>query len=124
PPGCGRDSTLECMAAAAANDELRLGIASVRCVFELRPDAQTPKGASSITAAPDSGGWTLWWRPIPATMDGTAADPFFTDPTQDAGAVALVSGLVQCQWLAFKTVTDPNTRKPKSREKLPEISAM
>jgi type II secretory pathway component PulJ len=121
PPGWGRQTTAEVILASQAAEEMRINMASVRGVFELRPDRFTPAGAASITAAPTEGGMTLWWRPLPSQPTGAKGDPYAMEPMEDPSAVPIISGLVQCQWLAFKTIMEDN--KPKSREKLPELTA-
>ena len=50
-------------------------------------------------------------------------DPYTLDPTQDPSSVRVAVGLVECNWQVFKTVMDPATNKPKSREKVPTLSA-
>ncbi len=66
----------------------------IRCAFELRPERD--------------GTWTLWWRALPLPEHGGAIARD-TDPTEDPGAVALVSGLTKCRWTAF----DDRERKSK-----------
>jgi hypothetical protein len=122
PPGWGRNTTAEVMAANHATLSVQQEMAATRGVFELRPDRLTPPSAASATAAPDQGGFTLWWRPLPAQPTGDAGDPYAMDPTEDPAAVAVVSGLTNCRWLAFKTVTEDN--KPKSRQLLDAMDVL
>jgi len=68
----------------------------VRGVFELRPDDMTRR-VDGERAKLTNGqlGLTLWWRPL---VDERGAE---VDPTDDARAVPIVSGLAQCTWKAY-----------------------
>lgn len=97
--------------AEPAADPIGTQAVAVRGVFELRPDWATrrvpaPGQEETEPAPPANGdaGWTLWWRPLPAagTLADAAQDPRLIDPTRDANAVPLVSGLTHFQWRAFK----------------------
>ena len=68
----------------------------VRGVFELRPDRATYTGGAPMARREDGRiGWTLWWRALPDE------DSLNRDPTEDAEAVPIISGLSQCVWRAF-----------------------
>lgn len=80
------------------DDEFRPVLAGpVRGVFELRPDAATRRMGLRPVVNPDDPrvGWTLWWRPL---VDDRSLD---VDPTDDAEAVPIASGLTVCTWRAF-----------------------
>lgn len=111
PPGFGRSTTQEVLAAVDSVSEESV---AVRGVFELRPDAATPPGAVTGLSRPADGeGWTLWWRPLPPNADGANEQVYLGDPTQDAAAVVIATGLVECQWISFKL-----------GERTPELSAL
>lgn len=122
PPGWGRSTTAEVMEAQEAFDALQVGMAATRGVFELRPDEATPVHLRDNLAPPEPGGWTLWWRPLPAQSTGEDGDPYMLEPWEDPTAVPVVSGLVQCRWLAFKAVSEPG--RPRVREKQPALESM
>ncbi|MCB9844978.1 MAG: prepilin-type N-terminal cleavage/methylation domain-containing protein [Phycisphaeraceae bacterium] len=56
----------------------------VRGVFELRPDEDS---------------WSMWWRPV--QPDGSPQIPGF-ETRRELSAVRLASGIVWCQWQAFR----------------------
>jgi len=101
------------------------GAMAARGVFELRPDAVTPRERMNPGEQPagDGKGWTLWYRPLPPTEGLVTPDPYTLDPTQDPNSVRVATGLVECNWQVFKTVMDTATNKPKGREKVPSLSA-
>jgi hypothetical protein len=120
PPGFGRSNTVEVMEAMTA-----LPTGPQRGAFELRPDVSTPAAAlgDANTVDMNNPGWTLWWRPLPPNVGEQAPDPYAMDPAQDPAAVVIATGLQECQWQAYKTVTDPVTGKSKGREKISEMEA-
>jgi hypothetical protein len=73
---------------------------SVRGVFELRPDATTNRLLPLQQVSEQ--GWTLWWRPLPASDQDSDGDRFTLDPTADPRAVPIATGLAGVQWIAFK----------------------
>ncbi len=117
PTGFGRSTLAEIVEAMAVEPT-----GPTRGAFELRPDATTPQTSIGDLNEidPESTGYTLWWRPLPATEELQTPDPYLMDPTEDPTAVVLATGLVQCKWTAFKTKYD-EAGKSLGRERLTEM---
>jgi len=103
------------------DDEFRPVLAGpVRGVFELRPDAATRRMGSRPAVNPDDPrvGWTLWWRPL---VDDGSLD---VDPTDDAEAVPIASGLTVCTWRAFIKKERSETLRVMSTLEVPAFMEM
>ena len=70
----------------------RLRGTSLRCAFELRPDAEPTDGGPATC--------TLWWRPLPLAEHG-GATARGADPARDRNAIPLITGLTRCVWTVF-----------------------
>jgi hypothetical protein len=89
PPGWGGGPMID-TSYANQNDDIR----ATRGVFEIRAGKGKEKAAD--------GTWSLWWRPLPPTIEGPNAKIYREDPTRDDRAVLIADGLTECQWMAFK----------------------
>lgn len=102
---------------------------AVRGVFELRPDVATklvPGPDGRVPDPPAGGGWTLWWRPLPADEQIAAgqADTRLLDPTEDVRAVPLASGLTKCEWRVFDNRERKTTFSAEQMDALPAYVEM